>query len=198
MPHQIIDKNGNELLINSDGSLSVGPSSASPADGVTNAQTLSAVAAKGYLFNGTTWDRARSNVDTTTGDTGAKVASFNGATQTNYNWRGAYVTVLCGTVSGTTPTLSAQFQWSFDGGTTWLALGPASGNVTASNNSIACLIYPSNLSQAPGATPANLTTGATATLAVNAVLPRTWRLTYAIGGTGPSFAITAVYVNYLL
>ena len=133
----------------------------------------------------------------TTGDSGTKTATFNGATQTNFNALGAIVTVLLGTVSGTTPTLAPQMQWSPDGGTNWLAIGPAMANLTATSQTGAILFYPTNMSQAPGSAPANLTTGATQTLAINMALPRTWRILYTIGGTTPSFAISSVQVNYL-
>ena len=163
-----------------------------------DAQAVTGITAAGDMrYNGATWDRARNNWNTTTGDTGAKTASFAGATVTNYDARGAYITVLCGTVSGTSPTLVAQLQWSPDAGTTWLNLGPATTAITTTGNTSTIAVYPANLSQTPGATPATLTTGATATTAINAPLPRTWRLNYTITGTTPSFAITAVYVNYI-
>jgi hypothetical protein len=163
-----------------------------------DAQAVTGIMAAGdERYNGATWDRARNNWNTTTGDTGAKTTSFTGVTVTNYDARGAYITVLCGTVSGTTPTLAAQLQWSPDAGTTWLNLGPATSTITTTGNTATIAVYPANLSQAAGGTPANLTTGATATTAINAPLPRTWRLNYTITGTTPSFAITAVYVNYI-
>jgi hypothetical protein len=149
-----------------------------------------------HLFNSSTWDRQYNNYNTTTGDTGTKTASFSGATQTNYNARGAYITVLCGTVSGTSPTLNAQLQWSPDAGTTWINIGSASGNATATGNTIVFQVGALNWSVA-GATPAALTTGGTVTVQLNALLPRTWRLNYTVGGTTPSFAITGVYVNYI-
>jgi hypothetical protein len=172
------------------------PTAAASADALAN-PTVTQVGAAELRFNGTTWDRARNNVNTTTGDTGTKTASFTGATVTNYDARGAYITVLCGTVSGTSPTLVAQLQWSPDVGTTWLNIGPATTAITATGNTATIAIYPANLSQTAGATPANLTTGATATTAINAPLPKTWRLNYTITGTTPSFAVTAVYVNYI-
>jgi hypothetical protein len=149
-------------------------------------------------FNGSTLDRVRNNQNTTTGDTGAKTASFNGATQTSYEGWGALITILLGTVSGTTPTLTAQLQWSPDGaGTTWLNIGPALTALTATGQTGLFIVLPANVSQTSGATPANLTTGATQQVILNCPLPRTWRLVYTIGGTTPSFAITAVYVNYM-
>lgn len=148
------------------------------------------------LFNGSTWDRFRNNANGTTGDTGAKTATFSGAAQTNYDAKGAQIFVLCGTVSGTSPTLSAQLQISPDSGTTWINYGAASGNVTATGDTILFTIYPTNISQAAGSSIANLTTGATQSVLLNAPLPRVWRLNYTIGGTSPSFTITGVYVNY--
>jgi hypothetical protein len=153
--------------------------------------------AETYSFNSTTWDRIRANNNTTTGDTGTKTASFAGATQTNFNQKNAYITVLCGTVSGTTPSLTAQLQFSPDAGTTWLNLGPVTTAITTTANTSLIVIGPQNWSQTAGSTPVTLTTGATTTIAINAPLPRTWRLNYTITGTTPSFAITAVYINYV-
>ena len=166
----------------------------------TSADTVAVTAIQemaGGAFNGTTVDRLRNNLNTTTGDSGTQTATFNGATQTNYNARGAMITILLGTVSGTTPTLAAQLQWSPDGGTTWLNIGSALANLTASNQTGTIWAYPTNISTA-GASPAALTTGATQTLQLNAPLPRTWRIAYTIGGTTPSFAISSVQVNYII
>jgi hypothetical protein len=88
-------------------------------------------------------------------------------------------------------------QWSPDGGTTWVNLGPALANLTTTGQSGTFVVYPTNTSQTAGATPANITTGSTVQNILNAALPRSWRLVYTIAGTTPSFAITAVYVNYV-
>lgn len=170
---------------------------ATPSDGTSGPSTTS-IRTWNSFFNGASWDRAHGNWNTTTGDAGGKVASFNGATQTNWDSRGATIFILCTTVSGTTPTMTAQLQWSPDGsGTNWINLGPASTSITTTGNTIAINVYPTNFSLA-GATPAALTTGATTTVQINAPLPRTWRIVYTITGTTPSFAITAAYVNYQL
>jgi len=166
------------------------------ADATSN-PTIGGIQDFAMRFNGTSWDRARNNVNTTTGDSGTKTATFAGAAQTNYDALGAIITILLGTVSGTTPTLAAQLQWSPDGGTTWLTIGAALANLTATSQTGTIWAYPTNISTA-GATPAALTTGATVTLQLNTPLPRTWRLNYTIGGTTPSFAISSVQVNYLL
>lgn len=167
--------------------------SAADADGTAN-PTTTAIRDFGHYYNSSTWDRMHGNWNTTTGDAGTKTSSFAGATQTNYDSRGARITVLCGTVSGTSPTLTAQLQTSPDGGTTWINEGPASVAVSATGNTVVFYVYPTNWSTSPSA--GSITTGATAGVFLDATLPRTWRLNYTIGGTTPSFAITAVYVNY--
>jgi hypothetical protein len=172
------------------------PNAAALADGAAN-PTSPAVGGFDLVWNGATWDRVRNNLNTTTGDTGAKTATFNGATQTNFNARGAIITVLCATVSGTSPTMNVQLQWSPDAGTTWLAYGPVTGNVTATGNTATLLVYPTHFDDASSTTATALAFGATVSKALNAPLPRTWRLVYTIGGTTPSFTITAVYVNYI-
>jgi len=171
------------------------PAAAAAADGAANPTTAMASAIES-LFNGTTWDRRRNNAVVTMGDTGAKTTTFNGATQVNYNALGAYITVAVGTVSGTSPTLSVQLQYSYDGGTNFINVGPASTALTASGT-ITFIVYPTNVSQAAGSTPATLTTGATQTVAINAPLPRSWRLVYTIGGTTPSFTLTNAYASYV-
>lgn len=174
------------------------PTAAALADGSAN-PTAPGVDARPSLFNGTTWDRQHSNWRGTTGDTGTKTATFNGATQTNYDARGAFIFVQMGTVSGTTPTCSITLQGSPDGGTTWVAFGPALANLTATGNTGMIMVYPANLSQTAGATPANLAYATpTASMSLNTFLPGKWRLVFTIGGTTPSFALTAVYAQYQL
>lgn len=134
---------------------------------------------------------------TNSADAGTFTATFNGATQTNNAGRGAIITIQLGTVSGTTPTLSAQLQWSPDGGATFLNYGAATANLTATGQTASIVLYPTNTSQSAGATPANFTVGSTVALVENAPLPQTWRLVYTIGGTTPSFQINAVQVNYI-
>lgn len=137
-------------------------------------------------------------VNTSTGDAGVWIASSFGVTQTNARARGAYITVFVGAVSGGNPTLTIQLQFSPDGGTTWISVGPASVAITDPNVAQLFIVYPTNTSQASGVTPQVLVTGNLQTTALNMALPRTWRLNYVIGGTTPSFAITAVTVNYVL
>jgi hypothetical protein len=159
------------------------------ADGVAN-PTAAGVTNFPVLWNSATWDRQRSNYNVATGDTGTKTASFSGATQTNYNASGALITILLGTVSGTTPTFVAQLQGSPDGGTTWINIpGAATASIAATGNySINC--YPGSPTVAGAATSGNVASA-------SYVLPRTWRVNYTIGGTTPSFALTSVSVAYV-
>lgn len=164
-----------------------GASAAAEADAIANPTTFK-LGNIPHLFNGTSWDRNRGNWDTSTGDTGTKTTTFNGATQTNYDAVSAYITILLGTVSGTGPSLVAQLQWSPDAGTTWLNLGAAMSALNATSQTGTFVVSPRLLT--------GLTTGATQSVLVPAPLPRTWRVTYTITGTNPSFAISSVRVNY--
>lgn len=149
------------------------------------------VQSRGYVFNGTSWDRQRSGVSvaTTTGDTGAKVATGNGATQTNVGSNGLDLFIVLGTVSGTTPTCVFKLQGSVDGGTNWYDIpGAATASLIASTN-VGISIYPSLAT-----TVGSVTTGTIAT--ASQALPRTWRVVWTIGGTTPSFAITSITYNY--
>lgn len=157
------------------------PTAAASADGLTN-PTVTQIGAAGLLFNGTTWDRERANFNTTTGDTGAKVATGNGATQTNFNAVGATVVFNVGAVTGTTPTMVLKLQGSADSGTTWYDIPGASTASLTATGVVTLQLY-------PGLTPV-------ANAAVSAPLPRTWRVVWTIGGTTPSFTITNVQVAY--
>lgn len=128
----------------------------------------------------------------TTGDSGAKVAGFNGATQFTPPWaKGALITMVASAASGNN---TMQLQFSPDGGTTFINIGPTSTALTAAGNA-SIFAYPSNLSQAAGATPANLTTGGTvATIMLNMVMPPVWRIVFAVP---TSISITGVYVSYI-
>lgn len=158
------------------------PTAAALADGAANATTPT-VGAASLVFNGATWDRLRGNWNSTTGDTGAKVATGNGATQTNHNSRGAILTFVLGTVTGTNPTCVFKVQGSGDSGTTWFDIpGATTASLTATGNTVLAVF--------PGVTVA-------ANAAVSYPLPRTWRVVWTIGGATPSFTITSVQVAYI-
>jgi len=169
------------------------PTAAAAADTYAN-PTITHIGADEMLYNGTSWDRRRNNANLTIGDTGAKTATFNGATFTNMNGAGGLVTVAVSAVSGTTPTLACQLQWSYDGGTNWLNYGPATGTLTAAGT-IVIGCFPSNWSDATSQTLAAFTTGATVSKFINAPMPRTMRVVYTITGTTPSFTLTNAYLS---
>jgi hypothetical protein len=189
--------------------ISAGQAAGNPADGLSPAsfsQILTTAGSGGlqsnalWKFNGTTFDRERNNATGTTGDTPTIVNTtpVNGATQTNFNARGAIITAILGTVTGTSPTLLLQLQWSPDGGTTWLNYGPATSAVSvATGNTVAVGIYPTNFSTA-GATPGAFVVGATGSVFMNAPMPRTWRMVYTGGGSTISIAIASVQINYIV
>jgi hypothetical protein len=195
----IIGKVGiDQTTANTTNLVSLGATPAAIADAAA-IPTTAKVGAINLLYNGATLDLARGNTNVSiAGDAGTKTVTFNGAAQTNFNARGAIITVVLGAVSGTAPTLSVQLSISIDGGVAWLTLGPAMTALNGSSQVATLLVYPANMSQAAGATPANIVSGASQTQALNLPLPRTWRLVYTIGGTTPSFVISQVAVNYIL
>jgi hypothetical protein len=156
------------------------------------------MASQMYAYSGANVERWRNNLNTTTGDTGAKTGNFQGATQTNYNAAGAVITLKIGTVSGTVTTFQTGIEFSYDGGTTWLALTALGANITspASGNTIVWYLYPGN----GAVTPAAVAGGSAATQWNQAAiaLPRTWRFSATIAGSSPSITFTSVNVNYIL
>jgi hypothetical protein len=126
----------------------------------------------------------------TTGDTGAKTATGNGATITNVGNKGMQIVVNMGAVTGTSPTCVIKVQGSTDAGTTWYDVpGATTASLTATGQ-YGIMIYPGVATTAGVAT-----TGTTATCSM--VIPRTWRVVWTIGGTTPSFTITNVQYIYL-
>jgi hypothetical protein len=166
------------------------PAAAASADALAN-PTVTQIGAAALAFNGTTWDRTRGmSTALTTGDTGAKVATGNGATITNVGNKGVQILLNMGAVTGTTPTLVLKVQGSVDGGTLWYDIpGATTASITATGQ-YGILVYPGVATTAGVAT-----TGTTATCSM--AIPRSWRVVWTIGGTSPSFTITAVQYNYL-
>lgn len=169
----------------------VGGGSAAPTDAMAGQTAISATA-QDMRFNGSTWDRARGmGINTTTGDTGAKVATGNGTTLTNIGNRGVQLLLRMGAVTGTSPTFVLKIQSSTDGGVTWIDVpGAATATLTATGD-FGILLY-------PGLTATAGTTVTGTTTAASMILPRTWRVAWTIGGTTPSFTITEIQYNYLV
>lgn len=130
-------------------------------------------------------------VGSTTGDTGAKTVTGNGATQTNVNANGALIVFNIGAVSGTAPTAVLKLQGSSDAGTTWVDIPTASTATLIATGVYGLEIY-------PAVTPLAGTTTTGTCAQVSGVLPRTWRVVWIIGGTTPSFTITNIQVVYHL
>lgn len=126
-----------------------------------------------------------------TGDTGAKVATGNGATVTNLNAKGAQIVINLGAVTGTLPTCTFKVQGSADSGITWYDIPSANTASLTATGVYGITIF-------PGITTLAGTTTTGTTTCVSNVMPRTWRLVWTIGGTTPSFTITNVQVSYLL
>lgn len=121
----------------------------------------------------------------------------NGSLQTNTNYRGAIITAILGTVTGTSPTLTMQLQWSPDNGITWLNYGSSTGQISViTGNTVTIFVYPTN-STVAGSSPSAFTIGSTGSVILNAPLPRTWRIVYTGAGTTPVIPLSSVYVNYL-
>lgn len=122
--------------------------------------------------------------DVAISDTGTFTASFDGTTQTNTAYRGVLIAVIVGAVSGTSPTMQVQPEYSPDAGATWFTFGNLIA-LTASNQQKFINIYPA-------------ATGLSGVTGTNAALPKTWRLSYTITGATPSFVISNVFASYLL
>ena len=81
--------------------------------------TTGIIAGANLLFNGATWERARSNMAITLDALTSKTASFNGATLLNSSARSAIFEIRATVWSGT-GTFTAKLQQSIDGGITWI------------------------------------------------------------------------------
>ena len=176
----------NTLAINSSGQAPVidakFPNAAVAADNYAS-PTITHEGADMMLFNGTSWDRMRNNFVTTADSSAARTSTVAGATVTNYNAKGAVITINVTAVSGTSPTLIAKLQYSPDGGTTWIDYTnkPVTATISA--------IGQTTLIVCPGVTEV-------ANSAVSLPLPRTVRMYYTISGTTPSLTF-ATYFNWV-
>jgi hypothetical protein len=158
------------------------PAAAAAADGYAN-PTITHEGADGMPYNNSTWDRARNNFVTTADSSAARTATVAGTTVTNYNARGAVITINVTALSGTSPTLVAKLQYSPDGGTTWIDYTAKPVTTTISTTGLTTLIV------CPGVTEV-------ANSVVSLPLPRTVRMHYTIAGTTPSFTF-ATYFNWV-
>jgi hypothetical protein len=155
-------------------------------DTTTN-PTAGGSAAYDFMYNGTQWDRVRSNVGSIALDlTGARTVTGTGVTAVNYNHAGAIIGInVTGAPTGTSPTAVFKVQFSTDGGTNWAdldATNAATASITAAGQYY-IKVYPGIPTVAAGS--------------CNSPLPRTWRLAWTLGGTTPSFTFVS-NVAYIL
>lgn len=120
------------------------------------------------LFNGTNWDRARSNIDTgalitATGATTTQTSAL----QTNYNGRGIKVVLDMTTVGTGSVTLSIQGKDIASGKFYTILAGAA----VVTNSTNVYEVYPGNTN--------------TTNLSANAVLPRTWQVVVTANNANP-------------
>lgn len=131
--------------------------------------------AQAHVFNGTTWDRQRGNVDGTAFASAARTASANSADVTNYNSRGVHVVIDVTAITATpSVTFTIQGKDALSGAYyTVLASAAITGVGTT-----ALRVYPA------------LT--AAANTVANDVLPRTWRVA-AVHGDADSITYSVGY-----
>lgn len=132
------------------------------------------VATGPFLFNGTSWDRARGNVDT-----GALITlttqaagTVNSADQTNYNGKGLVV--------GVNITLA----------TTASAVVTIQGKDTASGQYYTILASAALATTGFTSLTAYPSAATTANVSISAVLPRTWRISVTVTGGAASMTAT--------
>lgn len=157
-----------------------------PADGATNSAAslmTSNNAARvlqidSNLFNGTTWDRARSNIDTAAliTLTGAGAGTTNSADQTNYNGKGAQVVANI-TVNSGTVSLVVNVQGKDIASGQYYTICTTTTPITATGVV--------DLSIYPGAG-----TPISGNYDCSTPLPRTWRV-QTVNGTGVTPSVTA-------
>ncbi len=136
-----------------------------------------AVNSQGMTYSGATWDRARSNVDSTPLASAARTATVNSADQTNSNGRGVLVTLNV-TALADTPSVVLSIEGKM--GSVYEALLTAAAAVTATGIH-SYLVYPGC-----GAASADVVQVA------GFPLPRTWRVTVTHGDADSiTYSVTA-------
>lgn len=152
----------------------------SNADGVAAGSVGSRfeTAALGYNFNGTTFDRARGNVDTAALISAAgATTSQTSADQTNYNAKGVKVVLDMTVVGSGSVTLTIQGKDAASGKYYTLLAGAA---VTTNSTNVYTVF--------PGST-------ATANVSANDLLPRVWRvITTANNANATTYTVGASVV----
>lgn len=97
-------------------------------------------------------------------------------------------TVITSSVSGTSPTLDIVYQWSYDGGTTFVNLPWRHTQITAAANLVMTVRLGLGVGEVASEQAAAATGGTLAKPAVPGDLTQ-MRLGYTLGGTSPSFVL---------
>lgn len=127
-----------------------------------------------YLFNGTSWDRQRGNVEEVLLSSAARVASIATADQTNYNSKGVALILNVTANPGGAENLSLSVEARVPGAAGYIQI--YSGSViTGANGGKILIIYPGSV-ESP-ATEADV-------FVVGYNLPRIWRARVVHSGAG--------------
>lgn len=158
------------------------PAAAAISDVLAN-PTTPQIAADHMMFNGTQWERYRSNQNVVADSSAARTSSGNGTAVVNYNWRGMHFCIKVTAASGT-PSMTVRLQRSDDGGTTWVDWDTTNLQTAAitGTGTYWLSVYP------------GIATAANASR--NDILPRNFRAAWTISGGTPSltFITTAQFV----
>lgn len=133
-----------------------------------------------YVFNGTTWDRARNNVEATVFSSAARTATANSTDQVNYDAHGIKMHLDITASSGTTPTLDIKLQALING--VYIDIAGAVFTQKTGTGTDELTVYPG--------------IAETANESVSDVIPRTWRAVATIAGSSPSFTFS-LGVSYI-
>lgn len=167
-----------DLQVDSRGRLIIAGNS-SVADATTFGSGMVQVLAGALLFNGSTWDRQRGNLDNVSLiSASAATATQNGTDQTNYNHRGVIVVYDATAVTGSGSfTIAIQGKDPVSG--KYYAL--LTGTARSTTGTDVLTVY-------PGIT-------AAANTAASMVLPRTWRVVATYNsGTNQTFTVSAALI----
>jgi len=157
-------------------------------DGRSGVQNQFPITCFNKLFNGTNWDRWRNNTEFTVLPSATRTVDGSSAYQTNFNARGVLLFLQITAVSGTFAAGEGLKLWvgarNPATGIERTILSPIGPFTTVAAEQM--LIY-------PGATDID----ACIEKENDIPLPRTWRVTYSITGTNPSFTFS-IGASYIL
>lgn len=151
-------------------------------DGVTAADVLEIAPG---LFNGTTTDQQRGNLDGITLINASGVTTTQAsANQTNYNARMLYVVINVTTLTGTSPTLTPKIQ----------GIAPVSGQMIQIGATLTAISATGVYAYFYGISAPTAAGSITATIAYP--VPRTWKYIVTAGGTitNATYTVEAIYI----